>query len=106
MSEAKREALWLAEKMGLQLIDCGADGLLFNEDGPAWEPHTNKAQWAECPLWAVKHGYVIHMDTNEVAIDTDSGELIAIAHHNNTDASIMAATLKAICLATGYKEAP
>lgn len=111
MSEAKREALWLAEKMGLPnpteqygRVYFSVTGGLHEKDWQErFDPHTNKAQFADVLLWAAKQGYVTlaYCEAEAWCGGPESSE--KHIRHDQTDASIMAATLTAICRASGYQ---
>lgn len=111
MTEAKREALWLAQKMGngagpYREKNRAAQGwyeVCAFPDGTRFSPHANKWQFAECLLWAAKNGLSVRVDHDEVSVYVYATMANPVMKHDGSDASIMAATLTAICRASGYQ---
>lgn len=107
MSEAKREALWLAEKMDFSEVEAVYGCVFYTDENGAcceFEPHTNKAQFADVLLWAWLNGYESTINGCRARVGQYAGLRGAAVESEGLDeASIMAATLTAICRASGYQ---
>jgi hypothetical protein len=100
-----REALWLAQRMGLPeatltggVVDYVESVCYGLRNYSTFTPHTDKAQFAEVWLWAVKEGLPVQALPNTIT----ARYALRGEPHDNTDAGIMAATITAICRATGF----
>lgn len=102
-------ALFLSQKMGLQIKPDEYGVWLADDDCRPFDPATNKAQLMEVILWAAKDGVCVRIgygsalaDNLVEAIVSGSGLSVEFPH-DNTDASIMRATVEAIARALGWE---
>lgn len=106
-------ALWLAKVMGLWHPRISGDKVAVayapgTDAKPYFDPHHDRAQWAEVIEWSAMNGYYIGIDSGEACAAPYNGDGAVecgtekMVSHDNTPAGVRAATLEAICLATGW----
>lgn len=102
--------LFLARAMGFK-PECYEDHVAYDDGSfpkdsreiAVFDPHTDKAQWAEVVLWAASKAYVVttRAYTARVYDRFNNSEFV---DHDNTVESRMAATLEAIDAAVRQSE--
>ncbi|MEN6402470.1 MAG: hypothetical protein ABFD94_11065 [Armatimonadia bacterium] len=94
----------LARVMGVEGIPTQPFTGLYVVGRGDWNPHHDRAQWAECVEWAIANSTHIGTDNlQEVATWNREKGMWEHVEHNNTHEGIRAATLEAIALATGWE---
>ena len=103
--------LFLARRMGLWVPGIQDGNVVYaapqpDNPVPVFQPHTDRAQFADVVIWAAMNGIEITMrdDKSEVWYWDGASEQRAAVWGESTPSGIMAATVEAIARAAGWEE--
>jgi hypothetical protein len=101
-------ALHLAQKMGFKSIQTAPPQYQVDERvthevtdirREIFNPHTDRAQWADVLLWAVTQGINVDMYPNESFVVFEKSYSL---NHDKTTSGIISTSLECIALTTGW----